>query len=52
MRILKYFIWKDEKKRSEDGTGMIVETSDLANYIENSNNSEQSSSNDWTTTLN
>ena len=43
MRILKYFIWKDEKKMNEDGERYIEETSDLASWIENagSENSNQ-----------
>ena len=35
MRILKYFIWKDDKKMHEDGKIYIEETSDLATWIEN-----------------
>ena len=35
MRILKYFIFKNEHKLSEDG-GYVEEVSDLATYIENS----------------
>ena len=35
MRILKYFIWKDDKKMHEDGKVYIEETSDLASWIEN-----------------
>lgn len=35
MRILKYFIWKDDKKMHEDGKFYIEETSDLASWIEN-----------------
>lgn len=35
MRILKYFIWKDDKKMHEDGKMYIEETSDLASWIEN-----------------
>lgn len=35
MRVLKYFIWKDEKKLDSDGVGYIDEVSDLASYIEN-----------------
>ena len=43
MRILKYFIWKDDKKMHEDGKMYIEETSDLASWIENagSENSNQ-----------
>lgn len=35
MRILKYFIWKPEKKMNEEGKMYIEETSDLATWIEN-----------------
>ena len=35
MRILKYFIWKDEKKMDSNGKYYIEETSDLASCIEN-----------------
>lgn len=38
MRVLKYFIWKDEKKVDSEGKGYIEEISDLANYIENTKN--------------
>ena len=40
MRVLKYFIWKDEKKLTEDEKIQVVEISDLANYIENANNNK------------
>lgn len=43
MRILKYFIWKDEKKRNEEGNIYIEETSDLATLIEN----EDTEDNNW-----
>lgn len=49
MRILKYFIWKDEKRVSEDGTLRIVETSDLATMLENKNSSQYSDL--WTSTI-
>lgn len=45
MRILKYFIWKDEKKVNEEGKSYIEETSDLASWIENEGQSEHS--NEW-----
>ena len=48
MRILKYFIWKDERKTDSEGKGYIEETSDLASYIDN--NGEESN-NDWTAEL-
>lgn len=35
MRILEYFIWKDEKKLNEEGNIYIEKTSDLATWIEN-----------------
>lgn len=40
MRILKYFIWKDERKINEEGKAYIEETSDLATWIENEGQSE------------
>lgn len=49
MRILKYFIWKDEKKVSEDGKGYIEEVSDLASWIENEGQSDYN--NEWTAEL-
>lgn len=49
MRILKYFIWKDEKKTDENGKGYIEETSDLASWIENEGQIE--SNNEWTAEL-
>ena len=51
MRVLKYFIWKDEKKLHEDGKMGIVEVSDLANYIENAD-STNDLKDEWTSTLN
>lgn len=48
MRILKYFIWKDEKKMGADGKAFIEEVSELASFIENAG---QEQSNDWTTKL-
>ena len=35
MRVLKYFIWKDERRTDSEGVGYIDEVSDLASYIEN-----------------
>ena len=48
MRILKYFIWKDERKTDSEGKGYIEETSDLASYIDNN---VEESNNDWTAEL-
>lgn len=50
MRILKYFIWKDERKIDSEGKGYIEETSDLATYIENVKANEPSENN-WTMNL-
>lgn len=50
MRVLKYFIWKDEVKSDSDGNRYVDEVSDLANWIENAS-SDDSLSNDWTSTL-
>lgn len=49
MRVLKYFIWKDEKKLDSEGIGYVSEVSDLASYIENK--SEVSVDTDWTSSL-
>ena len=48
MRILKYFIWKPERKVNEEGKVYIEETSDLATWIENEGVTENS---DWMTTM-
>ena len=50
MRILKYFIWKDEVRHDSEGKGYIDETSDLANWIENAGTVNKSNS-DWIATL-
>jgi len=50
MRVLKYFIWKDERKQHEDGTVKVIETSELSNYLENAGQEEELSE-DWTSTL-
>lgn len=49
MRILKYFIWKDEKKIDSEGNVYVEELSDLASCIENKG--QNYSNDDWTTTL-
>lgn len=46
MRLLQYFIWKEEIK---DGTKVSI--SELANYIENADQTNEMST-DWTSTLN
>ena len=50
MRILKYFIWKDEIKVNSEGTRYVEEVSDLANWIENAGH-EHTLRNDWTIEL-
>ena len=48
MRILKYFIWKDEIKIDGEGMRYVSETSDLANWIENT---EEEHNTNWTANL-
>ena len=50
MRILKYFIWKDEVKINSEGDRYVDEVSDLANWIENAGQ-EEDLRNDWTSSL-
>ena len=50
MRILKYFIWKDEVKINSEGDRYVDEVSDLANWIENASQ-EEDLRNDWTSSL-
>ena len=50
MRILKYFIWKDEVKINSEGVRYVDEVSDLANWIENAGQ-EDSLNDNWTTNL-
>lgn len=50
MRVLKYFIWKDEVKIDGEGNRYVDEISDLANWIENSGQTNSLTSN-WTSNL-
>ena len=50
MRILKYFIWKDEVKINSEGDRYVDEVSDLANWIENAGQ-EEDLRDDWTSSL-
>lgn len=50
MRVLKYFIWKDEVK-CIGGVNQVIETSDLATVIENIGQEEEIRQ-EWTTKLN
>jgi len=50
MRLIKYFILKDDVKPSEDGTGHVEQISDLATFLENKESEEEEVNNDdWTT---
>lgn len=44
MRILKYFILKDDIKIDEEGKRYVEQVSELANYLENTENTDNS---DW-----
>lgn len=50
MRVLKYFLWKDEKKINVEGEAYIDESSDLATLIENVDSDDFRQ--DWTSTIN
>jgi hypothetical protein len=50
MRVLKYFICKNEKKVDSEGINYIEEVSDLAAYIENEGH-EKSLKDDWMSTM-
>lgn len=50
MRVLKYFICKNEKKVDSEGVGYIEEVSDLAAYIENAGH-EENLREDWMSTM-
>lgn len=50
MRVLKYFICKNDKKVDSEGVGYIEEVSDLAAYIENAGH-EQTQREEWEATL-
>ena len=41
MRLIKYFILKDDVKPSEDGTGHVEQISDLATFLENKEEGEE-----------
>lgn len=50
MRVLKYFIMKNERKEDSEGIGYIEEVSDLAAYIENEGH-EKNLKDDWMSTM-
>ena len=48
MRLAKYFIFKNDVKPNENGTGNVVLVSDLQTFLENKDTGSQKiSSNDW-----
>lgn len=51
MRVLKYFILKDERKSDEEGKLIVQQVSDLATFIENAEDLNPVR-NDWTSNLN
>ena len=46
MRLIKYFILKDDVRPSEDGTGHVEQISDLATFLENKESEEEGVIND------
>ena len=53
MRLIKYFILKDDVRPSEDGTGHVEQISDLATFLENkeSEGEEGVNTDDWMSKL-
>lgn len=51
MRVLKYFIIKDEKTENSEGKYSINQVSDLATLIENAGQENSSLDNDWSAEL-
>ena len=52
MRLIKYFILKDDVRPSEDGTGHVEQISDLATFLENKESEGEegvTNSDDWLT---
>jgi hypothetical protein len=46
MRLSKYFIFKNEQKKDEDGTGYIDQVSDLMTYLDNKGGEGEAETND------
>ena len=46
MRLIKYFILKEDVRPSEDGTGHVEQISDLATFLENKESGEEEVNND------
>ena len=52
MRLIKYFILKDDVKPSEDGTGHVEQISDLATFLENKESEEEvDNTEEWTSKM-
>ncbi len=51
MRILKYFIFKSVRKTNEDGVLYIEDVSQLAEYLENNDDTENANSTEWNNEL-
>ena len=52
MRLIKYFILKDDVKPSEDGQGHVEQISDLATFLENKESEEEADTTEgWTTKI-
>jgi hypothetical protein len=52
MRIIKYFILKDDVKPSEDGQGHVEQISDLATFLENKESEDEDINNEeWTSKM-
>lgn len=47
MRLAKYFVWKNDIKLKEDGTGYIDQLSDLETFLENKESDDVTTSDDW-----
>lgn len=50
MRLLKYFIWKNDRKIIEEGKVSVEQVSELASYIENEGE-DNNMDNDWSAEL-
>ena len=52
MRLIKYFILKDDVKPSEDGQGHVEQISDLATFLENKDSEEEVvNTEEWTSKM-
>ena len=51
MRLSKYFIFKNEQKKDEDGTGYVEQVSDLMTYLESRGSEEVGTNDEWTSKM-